>query len=201
MITRLTTELSWRAVVVGAALALCLGTSGCLNGAPSDRTSLEDYGRAPEFTGIDAWINSPPLTMASLRGKVVLVEFWTHKCINCLRTLPEVTRWYNTYKNQGFVVVGVHTPESESEQQTHTVQAAVEKFGIEYPVAQDNRFSTWKAYDNQFWPASYLIDRQGSIVLKHFGEGGYAETEDAIRRLLSAASDERAYSEGQGADP
>jgi glutathione peroxidase-family protein len=186
MSTKIMSKLSRRAAFAGLALTLSIGISGCFDGASADGTPLKSYGRAPEFTGIEAWINSAPLTMASLRGKVVLVEFWTHECINCIRTLPQVTRWYNTYKDQGLVVIGVHTPESEFEKQRPGLQAAIEKFAIEYPVAQDNRFATWKAYENQFWPATYLIDRDGSIVLKHVGEGGYAETEDAIRRLLAS---------------
>lgn len=172
-------------ICAGLALAWCLGLSGCSQGASAVVTSSADQRRAPEFAGIDAWVNSEPLTMASLRGKVVLVEFWTYECINCIRTLPHVTRWYNTYKDQGLVVIGVHSPETESEQQTNGLQTAIKKFAIEYPVAQDNHFATWKAYDNQFWPATYLIDRDGSIVLTHVGEGDYDETEATIRELLN----------------
>lgn len=171
-------------VLAGIALAWCVGASGCSQGATAGG-ALEDQRRAPEFTGIEAWINSEPLTMASLRGKVVLVEFWTRECINCIRVMPHVTRWYDTYKDQGLVVIGVHTPESEFEQQRPGLEAAIEKFGIKYPVAQDNRFATWEAYDNQFWPATYLIDRDGSIVYTHVGEGDYDETEATIRKLLS----------------
>ena len=177
------TVLRW-ILFAGIALALCAGSSGCSQGASAVGTPLS-HRRAPEFTGIEAWINSEPLTMASLRGNVVLVEFWTYECINCIRTLPHVTRWYNTYKDQGLVVIGVHSPESEMEQDRSGLQAAIEKFAIEYPVAQDNHFATWKAYENQFWPATYLIDRDGSIVLTHVGEGDYDETEATIRELLS----------------
>lgn len=140
---------------------------------------------APEFTGIEHWLNSDPLTLASLRGRVVLVDFWTYTCINCVRTLPYVTSWYQKYKSQGLEVVGVHTPEFPFERSTPNVQKALERFGITYPVAQDNRYATWDAYRNQYWPAFYLIDKQGQIVYRHFGEGKYAETEAEIQRLLA----------------
>lgn len=141
-------------------------------------------GTAPEFTGITNWLNSKPLTMADLRGKVVLVDFWTYTCINCIRTLPYVASWYNKYKDQGFVVVGVHTPEFEFEKNTQNVADALKRFGITYPVAQDNNYGTWNAYANQYWPADYLINQQGQIVDTHFGEGDYAATEQKIRDLL-----------------
>nr|WP_233259649.1 redoxin family protein [Ramlibacter sp. WS9] len=144
-----------------------------------------DHGLAPEFTGIDQWLNSPALTMAGLRGKVVLVDFWTYSCINCLRTLPYVNRWAEKYGGQGLVVVGVHTPEFAFERSTPNVQTAMKRFGVKHPVAQDNRYATWRAYSNQYWPAEYLVDKRGRIVRKHFGEGGYAEMEEAIRTLLA----------------
>ncbi len=139
---------------------------------------------APEFVGIERWLNTQPLTMAELRGKVVLVDFWTYTCINCIRTLPHVTSWYNTYKDKGFVVVGVHTPEFAFEKETANVQRAIGQFGILYPVAQDNNYATWNAYQNLYWPAKYLIDAKGVIRYTHFGEGEYDKTEDAIRALL-----------------
>ena len=142
------------------------------------------YGPAPEFTGITGWLNSAPLTMAGLRGKVVLVDFWTYSCINCIRTLPYVTKWYDTYHEKGFVVVGVHTPEFAFEQDANNVKDAIARFGIHYPVAQDNDYGTWKAYQNEYWPAEYLIDQSGNIVHEHFGEGEYDVTENAIRTLL-----------------
>ncbi len=154
--------------------------------ARAERAYLHDYGAAPEITGIERWLNSEPLTIAGLKGKVVLVDFWTYSCINCVRTLPYVTQWYEKYKNQGLVVVGVHAPEFPFERSTANVQTAIKRFGITYPVAQDNSFATWKAYGNQYWPAIYLVDRNGKIVLKHSGEGKYAETEQAIRELLAA---------------
>lgn len=144
-----------------------------------------DYGPAPAFSGIDKWLNSTPLEMRELRGKVVLVDFWTYSCINCLRTLPYMTRWHEKYKDRGLVVIGVHTPEYAFEKSTESVQTAIKRYGIRYAVAQDNRYATWKAYDNQYWPALYLVDRKGRIVYKHFGEGDYERTEEAIRSLLA----------------
>jgi thiol-disulfide isomerase/thioredoxin len=146
--------------------------------------SLSDHRLAPELTGISAWLNSPPLTVASLKGKVVLVQFWTYSCINCLRTLPYVTRWYEKYKDKGFIVIGVHTPEFAFEKQTGNVETAIKRFGITYPVALDNQYSTWNAYQNQYWPAEYLIDKSGRIVATQFGEGNYQQMDDAIARLV-----------------
>jgi thiol-disulfide isomerase/thioredoxin len=140
---------------------------------------------APEFTGIENWINSEPLTLAGLRGKVVLVDFWTYTCINCVRTLPYVKSWHQKYKDQGLVVVGVHTPEFLFERSTSNVMTAVKHLGIDYPVAQDNRYKTWDAYRNTYWPAFYLIDKQGKIVYTHFGEGSYGQTDEVIQRLLA----------------
>lgn len=145
---------------------------------------LQNYGQAPEFTGILQWLNSNPLTLAGLKGKVVLVDFWTYSCINCIRTFPHVTAWYEKYKDQGFVIVGVHTPEFEFEKVTKNVQTAMERYNINYPVAQDNSFATWNAYGNRYWPAHYLIDKEGDIRYYHFGEGNYDETENAIKYLL-----------------
>jgi thiol-disulfide isomerase/thioredoxin len=146
--------------------------------------SLPDYGPAPELAGITQWHNGPALSMASQRGKVVLVDFWTYACVNCIRTLPYVSKWYEQYKGQGLVVIGVHTPEFGYERDKDNVAKAIARFGLRYPVAQDNRYATWQAYDNQYWPAFYLVDRQGRIRLKHVGEGEYAQTEQAIRQLL-----------------
>ena len=145
---------------------------------------FKNYGSAPDFVGIDKWLNSDPLTIKALSGKVVLVDFWTYSCINCIRTLPYVTRWYDSYKDKGLVVVGVHTPEFAFEKETKNVQDAIKRFGIHYPVAQDNNYLTWNDYSNQYWPAEYLIDKSGKIVYVHFGEGNYDHTENAIRELL-----------------
>jgi thiol-disulfide isomerase/thioredoxin len=141
--------------------------------------------QAPEFTGIEKWLNSEPLTMQQLRGKVVLVDFWTYTCINCIRTLPYVKSWNEKYKDQGLVVVGVHTPEYPFERSTDNVKNAIKRFGITYPVAQDNKYATWKAYSNQYWPAFYLVNKKGQIVYTHFGEGAYQETDAKIRALLA----------------
>lgn len=147
--------------------------------------SFYDYGKAPEFTGVAQWHNSEPLSLSALRGKVVLVDFWTYSCINCLRTLPHVNRWASQYKAQGLVVVGVHTPEFAFERSAKNLQTAMQRFAVKHPVAQDNDYATWKAYNNQYWPAHYLVDANGRIQYRHFGEGRYDETEAAIRALLA----------------
>src|SRR5665213_3024789 len=139
---------------------------------------------APEFQGLTNWINSPPLTMAQLKGKVVLVDFWTYSCINCLRTVPYIEKWYQAYQYQGLVVVGVNTPEFAFEHNPDNVAAAVKKDGIVYPVALDNNYDTWNAYNNDSWPADYLIDRAGNIRYVSLGEGDYDKTEKAIQALL-----------------
>lgn len=150
-------------------------------------TPTQNYGPAPEFVGITKWLNSEPLTISQLKGKVVLIDFWTYTCINCIRTLPYVTSWYEKYKDKGFVVVGVHTPEFEFEKKTENVQNAIKQYNIHYPVAQDNDYKTWRAYNNHYWPAEYLIDAQGNIRRTHFGEGEYDQTEKAIQELLKEA--------------
>lgn len=150
-----------------------------------DKALNPNYGPAPEFTGITNWLNTEkPLTLQDLKGKVVLIDFWTYSCINCIRTLPYVTKWYDTYKDQGFVVVGVHTPEFAFEKDAANVGRAIKQNKINYPVAQDNNYATWKAYDNHYWPAHYLIDKNGRIVETYFGEGNYTQTEAAIQQLL-----------------
>jgi cytochrome c biogenesis protein CcdA/thiol-disulfide isomerase/thioredoxin len=148
-------------------------------------SELRDFGQAPEFQEIDRWFNSKPLTLASLRGKVVLIDFWTYSCINCLRTLPYVKRWAATYRRAGLVVVGVHTPEFAFEHVPANVERAVRSLGVDYPVALDNGYETWSAWGNQYWPAKYLVDRQGHVRYAHFGEGEYQRSEDVIRRLLA----------------
>jgi cytochrome c biogenesis protein CcdA/thiol-disulfide isomerase/thioredoxin len=143
--------------------------------------------RAPDFRGIKLWINTPdgaPLSLAELRGKVVLVDFWTYSCINCLRTLPHVNAWDRAYRKDGLVIVGVHSPEFAFERVPDNVRSAVKRLGIGYPVALDNDFATWHAYSNNYWPAKYLIDKQGRVRYEHFGEGAYGKTEAVIRRLL-----------------
>ncbi|WP_213307420.1 thioredoxin family protein [Paraburkholderia sacchari] len=139
---------------------------------------------APDFAGTGAWLNSTPLDLKQLRGKVVLVEFWTFDCINCAHTLPYVKDWYARYHDKGLVVIGVHTPEYPFERDTSNLKKAIARFGIQYPVVQDNQYATWNAYGNQYWPAIYLIDKTGKVVYKRVGEGRYDETEQTIRSLL-----------------
>jgi thiol-disulfide isomerase/thioredoxin len=145
---------------------------------------------APEIRGTQRWFNTPggrPLTLAGLRGRVVLVDFWTYTCINCIRTLPHVKAWDARYRDDGLTVIGVHSPEFSFEKDAGNVERAVREDGIRYPVAQDNDFTVWNAYANQYWPAKYLIDAKGRLRYVHFGEGDYAQTEDAIRGLLAEA--------------
>jgi len=150
------------------------------------KVPLNDYGVAPNFTGISHWLNTPPLSIDSLHGKVVLVDFWTYSCINCLRTLPHLEQWNKEYRSKGLVIVGVHTPEFAFEHDLGNVTDAVKKLGVGYPVALDNDYKTWNAYQNEFWPAEYLIDQQGDVRHIHFGEGEYDKTEQDIRLLLRA---------------
>jgi len=154
-------------------------------GSSPDR--LRNYGPAPDFAEITRWINTPgsrPLTLRQLRGKVVLVDFWTYSCVNCIRTLPYLKAWYARYHRDGLVIVGVHTPEFAFEHVVSNVQRAVREHGIRYPVAVDDRYGTWDAWANQYWPADYLIDRTGDVRDAHFGEGGYTQTQNDIRKLL-----------------
>ncbi|MGH3002154.1 MAG: cytochrome c biogenesis protein DipZ [Gaiellaceae bacterium] len=158
----------------GTALAAVKKTAG----------GLPDYGVAPAIHADGDWVNSKPLTLRELRGKVVLVDFWTYSCINCLRTLPHLESWYAAYHDKGLEIIGVHTPEFAFEHVSSNVRAAVKRLGIHYPVVQDNRYKTWDNYSNQYWPAEYLIDRSGHVRHTSFGEGEYGETEALIRRLL-----------------
>jgi thiol-disulfide isomerase/thioredoxin len=142
---------------------------------------------APELQVGGEWLNTQPLQLAELKGKVVLVDFWTYSCINCQRTLPYLRLWYEKYKDSGLVIIGVHSPEFEFEKDVENVQNAIKDFDIRYPVMQDNQFQTWSAYRNRYWPAKYLIDKDGSIRYTHFGEGEYDETERMIQKLLEEA--------------
>jgi cytochrome c biogenesis protein CcdA/thiol-disulfide isomerase/thioredoxin len=161
--------------------------------SPSDLdkpVGLSTYGQAPDFTGNQDWFNTPgdqPLTMEGLRGKVVLIDFWTYTCINCIRTLPYLEAWQQRYGNRGFTIVGVHSPEFPFEKDADNVRAAIAQNHLTYPVVQDNDLATWDAWGNQYWPADYLVDAQGNVREAHFGEGDYAETERAIRTLLHEA--------------
>ena len=155
---------------------------------PTDLPASEEpYSAAPDFKSATGWINSAPIDLVALRGQVVLVDFWTYSCINCIHTLPHVTALYDRYKDHGLVVVGVHTPEFNFETKRENVARAIAQYGIHYPVPQDNDDGIWNAYDNHYWPADYLVDQYGKIRGTHFGEGDYAKTEDEVRGLLAEA--------------
>ena len=142
---------------------------------------------APELRGIDNWINSRPLTLQELRGNVVLIDFWTYSCVNCIRTFPYLRDWHDKYSRYGLVIIGVHTPEFEFEKDPENVGAAARTHGLGYPIAQDNNYATWNAFYNNAWPAKYLIDKNGNVRYHHLGEGAYRETEEVIRELLAEA--------------
>jgi cytochrome c biogenesis protein CcdA/thiol-disulfide isomerase/thioredoxin len=159
--------------------------ANCSDGAPE----LENCGPAPDITGITTWLNTPgnaPIDLKSLRGKVVLIDFWAYSCINCQRAIPHVVGWHHAYRDKGFQVIGVHTPEYAFEKEENNVVSGAKGLGITYPIAMDNAFSTWTNYRNRYWPAEYLIDQQGTVRHVKFGEGGYDDTERLIRQLLSA---------------
>jgi cytochrome c biogenesis protein CcdA/thiol-disulfide isomerase/thioredoxin len=154
------------------------------------RSTLQVLGKAPDFTGNQRWFNTPgdkPLSLVNLRGKVVLVDFWTYTCINCIRTLPYLKALDQRYRKDGLVIVGVHTPEFPFERDAGNVSAAIAQNHIRYPVVQDNKYATWDAYGNQYWPAEYFIDAKGRVRFTHFGEGGYKEKEHVVRALLAEA--------------
>ena len=187
--------------------AVSLLPSGSANAASAAKT-------APELTGLDGWLNTEPFSLADKRGQVVLIDFWTYTCVNCIRTLPYIKEWHDKYADKGLVILGVHAPEFEFEKLPENVVMARDDYGLEYPIAQDNDHATWRAFENQYWPAKYLIDKDGAIRYEHFGEGAYVETEAQIRELLVEAGaslatvaisaeperevDERAFT---GADP
>jgi cytochrome c biogenesis protein CcdA/thiol-disulfide isomerase/thioredoxin len=157
---------------------------------PAGSAGLPVLGRAPDFTGNDRWFNTPanaPLDLADLRGRVVLIDFWTYTCINCIRTLPYLRAWDGRYRERGLTIVGVHTPEFTFEREAENVERAIAQNRLRYPVAQDNEFATWDAWGNRYWPAKYLIDARGRVRYAHFGEGAYEETEASIRALLAEA--------------
>jgi cytochrome c biogenesis protein CcdA/thiol-disulfide isomerase/thioredoxin len=169
---------------------------------------LNDIGPAPEFKDTERWFNTPggePLTMKGLRGKVVLIDFWTYSCINCIRTLPYLNAWNKRYAKDGLVIVGVHTPEFPFEREASNVEEAIKTDGIEYPVVQDNENGTWNAYGNLYWPAEYFVDAKGEVRYAHFGEGEYGEKEQVIRELLAEAGHDpgkaRADAHGMAAEP
>ena len=144
--------------------------------------------KAPELSGLTSWMNSEPFLLKELQDKVVLVDFWTYTCINCIRNIPHIEAFYEKYQDNGLVVLGVHTPEFAFERDKDNVKERVEQYGITYPVALDNGYITWNAFENRFWPALYLIDVKGNIRYTHFGEGKYAETEAVIQQLLLEAN-------------
>jgi cytochrome c biogenesis protein CcdA/thiol-disulfide isomerase/thioredoxin len=183
--------------------ATCGGSASAVHAAPAnasqasllaDAHGLKDLGPAPEFTETQNWFNTgvgghsnQPLSLASLHGRVVLVDFWTYTCINCIRTLPYLKAWDATYRHDGLTIVGVETPEFAFEHDASNVANAIKQFGLRYPVVQDNNMGTWNAYGNQYWPADYLIDSTGQVRYATFGEGDYSKTETAIRALLAEA--------------
>ncbi len=169
------------------ALLTTVGRGVPTNTAPADLNNLPVEGVMPPLSGATTWINSPPLTREQLRGKVVVVDFWTYSCINCLRALPYVRAWAEKYRDQGLVVIGVHTPEFAFEKSEANVREAVARLGVTYPVAMDNDFAVWRAFNNQYWPAHYFIDAQGRIRHHHFGEGDYDGSERVIQQLLKEA--------------
>jgi cytochrome c biogenesis protein CcdA/thiol-disulfide isomerase/thioredoxin len=179
-----------------------------LTAEEEETVPLNDIGVAPEFTDTEDWFNTPgdrPLTMKELRGKVVLIDFWTYSCINCIRTLPYLNAWYQRYAKDGLVIVGVHTPEFPFEREASNVEEAIKTDGIEYPVVQDNEDGTWNAYNNLYWPAEYFVDSRGHVRYAHFGEGQYGEKEQVIRELLTEAGHppgkERSGAHGIAAEP
>lgn len=169
----------------GAAMT---ATGGAMMLAAVDAPApLPVEGQLPSLDGAVQWLNSPPLSAQALRGKVVLIDFWTYSCINCLRTLPYVKAWAQKYRDQGLVVIGVHAPEFAFERDIGNVTKAVHDLGVDYPVAIDNNYAIWRAFNNQYWPAHYFVDAQGRVRYHHFGEGNYAESERVIQQLLREA--------------
>jgi thiol-disulfide isomerase/thioredoxin len=184
--------------IAGAGAAIVLGKlDPKIASTPREMISISDQSdllspvaqaasrpQLPEFQGISQWLNSQPLSIASLKGKVVLVQFWTFSCINCQRTLPYIVKWHQRYATQGLQVIGVHTPEFAFERDPNNVRKALQRYQIAYPVPMDNEFKTWNAYRNRYWPNLYLADRQGFLRYSHAGEGAYDVTEQRIQQLL-----------------
>jgi thiol-disulfide isomerase/thioredoxin len=162
-------------------------SGGAMTAGGSSPGALAAESIVPSLAGPGPWINSAPLTLQALRGKVVLIDFWTYSCINCIRAIPHVRAWAERYASQGLVVIGVHTPEFAFEKSPDNVRSAVKLQQIGYPVVLDNDYAIWRAFGNQFWPAHYFIDAQGRVRHHHFGEGGYDESEQVIRQLLTEA--------------
>jgi len=180
-------------VIVFAAVSSLISPPGQVSGM-AGASRLPDLGKAPNFVEISAWINSSPLNLSQLRGRIVLVDFWTYSCINCVRTIPYLNAWFDKYGKDGLVVIGVHTPEFRFERNYSNVLAATKSLGINYPVALDNNYSTWNVYGNEYWPSEYIIDQNGYIRHMQIGEGDYNATESIIRELLESAG----YGVGSG---
>ncbi|MGO4701269.1 redoxin domain-containing protein [Dyella sp. 2RAB6] len=174
--------------ITAAALFLA---AACVAAWPGTTTSAlaqeREASPAPELNGAGPWFNSAPLTLAGLQGKVVLVEFWARECINCIHVLPHTRELHDRYAADGLVVIGVHTPEYEEEQDPVALKAAIRQYKIDWPVVADNDYRLWNAYGNRYWPALYLIDRNGKLVYSHFGEGNYEQVERRVRALLGKA--------------
>ncbi|WP_431257341.1 cytochrome c biogenesis protein DipZ [Roseateles chitinivorans] len=173
-------------VMSGAMTGAAGGSGGAMmmSGGHGGAGALPDLGGLPSLDGAVQWLNSKPLTAESLRGKVVLIDFWTYSCINCLRTLPYVKAWAEKYRDQGLVVIGVHAPEFAFERDIDNVRKAARDLGVTYPIAVDNNFAIWRAFSNRYWPAHYFVDAQGRVRFRHFGEGDYAHSEAVIQQLL-----------------
>jgi thiol-disulfide isomerase/thioredoxin len=172
-------------IAATSSIALLKGTGTNHNPIETPAQAASGQKMLPEFRGISQWLNSAPLTTANLKGKVVLIQFWTLGCINCQRTLPYIVKWHQQYKAQGLQVIGVHTPEFGYERDINNVKRAIKEHQITYPVPLDNEFKTWNAYNNQYWPNLYLVDRKGFIQYTHSGEGAYDTTEQTIQKFLA----------------
>ncbi|NBV07167.1 MAG: thioredoxin family protein [Proteobacteria bacterium] len=179
------------AFVGNAATLFSKKESAAIKTAVGLQDALTNPYPAPEIKGINAWLNSDALTIASLKGKVILIDFWTYSCINCIRTLPYITKWDETYRDKGLVIIGIHSPEFGFEKNINNVKKTLQSYNIKYPVALDNNLDSWTAFKNRFWPAHYLIDKSGNVVYTHFGEGNYTETENNIRYLLGLKGEVR----------
>jgi thiol-disulfide isomerase/thioredoxin len=168
-------------LIVGPAITYFISPNNAI--AAQFKIDKSQFKKAPEFTGITGYLNTPaPIKLADLKGKVVLVHFWTYTCINCIHTIPHLNDWYQKYSNKGLIIVGVQTPEFNDEKNIDNVKAAVQNFQIKYPVILDNNYVNWNGYGNSYWPRDYLVDNQGLIRYNHIGEGDYAQTERMIHR-------------------
>ncbi len=171
-------------LIVGPAITYFLSPNNAI--AAQFEIDKSQFKKAPEFTSITGYLNTPtPIKLADLKGKVVLIHFWTYTCINCIHTIPHLNDWYQKYSNKGLVIIGVQTPEFNDEKNIDNVKAAVQNFQIKYPIILDNNYVNWNGYGNSYWPRDYLVDNQGLIRYNHIGEGDYAQTEQMIQSLLA----------------